>query len=95
MVRPWFSTCVLLLAGFAAIDPQRVQAQGPGLGGYGTSSSMAPESMGGTGPIIPYGGSLSGFMPYRMSGGGSGLSFYVPDLCHRSGRGERPFASPQ
>ena len=49
--------------------------QGPGLGGYGASSSMAPAGMGASGPIIPYGGSLSGFMPSRMGGGGTGLSF--------------------
>jgi hypothetical protein len=36
---------------------------------------MAPDRMGGSGPIIPYGGRLSGFMPYRMGDAASGLSF--------------------
>jgi hypothetical protein len=31
--------------------------------------------MGSGGPIIPYGGNLSGFMPFRMGAGGNGLSF--------------------
>ncbi len=35
----------------------------------------SPASMGAGGTIIPYGGSLSGFMPYRMGGGGTGISF--------------------
>jgi hypothetical protein len=50
-------------------------AHAQGLGGYGATSSMAPYGMGGSGQIIPYGGSLRGFMPSRMSGGGTGLSF--------------------
>jgi hypothetical protein len=36
---------------------------------------MAPGGMSAGGPIIPYGGSMSGFMPSRMGGGGTGLSF--------------------
>ena len=39
-------------------------------------SSSSPSSMGSSGPIIPYSGNLSGFMPFRMGGGaGTGLSF--------------------
>ena len=75
MVRVWFSACALVLVGFGAFDPRPAQAQGPSLGGYGAASSMASSGMGGSGAIIPYGGSLSGFMPYRMGGAGSGLSF--------------------
>ena len=49
---------------------RHAEAQGLGLGGYGAMSGAAPAGMGATAPIIPYGGSLSGFMPYRMGGGG-------------------------
>ncbi len=51
------------------------RAQSVGLGGYGAMSSSSPSSMGSGGPIIPYGGNLSGFMPFRMGAGGNGLSF--------------------
>jgi hypothetical protein len=74
MMRRWFSAFAAVVAGFGAFEPRPAGAQGPGLGGYGASSSMA-AGMGASGPIIPYGGSLSGFMPYRMAGGGTGLTF--------------------
>ena len=51
------------------------RAQSVGLGGYGAMTAAASASMGG-GAIIPYGGSLSGFMPVRMGGGSMGLSFW-------------------
>ncbi len=75
MLRQWISAFALALAGFLAFDPQPARAQTPSLGGYGASSSMTQAGMGGSGPIIPYGGGLSGFMPYRMGGAGTGLSF--------------------
>ena len=68
-------TCLLMFAGACAFAPRPALAQAPGLGGYGASSSMTPAAWAASGPIIPYGGSLSGFMPSRMGGGGSGLSF--------------------
>jgi hypothetical protein len=67
--------CVLMFAGAFGSGALPVQAQAQSLGGYGGSSSMATSGMGSSGQIIPYGGSLSGFMPYRMGGGGSGTSF--------------------
>ncbi len=76
-MRLWFPAFILALAGFGAFGPRPAQAQTPGLGGYGASSSMSQAAMGGSAPIIPYGGGLSGFMPYRMGGGGTGLSFPV------------------
>ncbi len=69
--------CVLMFAAASFLGSPIARAQAPGLGGYGASSSMPQAAMGGSAPIIPYGGSLSGFMPYRMGGGGSGLSFPV------------------
>jgi hypothetical protein len=75
MLQQWISAFALALAGFLAFDPQPARAQTPSLGGYGASSSMTQAGMGGSGPIIPYGGGLSGFMPYRMGGAGTGLSF--------------------
>ena len=61
MIRLWFVAFAAVLAGFGAFEPRTARAQGPGLGGYGASSSMAAAGMGASGPIIPYGGSLSGF----------------------------------
>jgi hypothetical protein len=73
------SNCFGAFAGlvlvFCCVGPQPACAQSPGLGGYGAMSQMAPASMGTGGPVIPYGGGLSGFMPSRMGGGGTGLSF--------------------
>ena len=51
------------------------RAQSVGLGGYGAMGSSSLSGMGSSGPIIPYGGNLSGFMPFRMGAGGNGLSF--------------------
>jgi hypothetical protein len=73
--RTGFLICVLIFAEARSVDFSPARAQTPGLGGYGAASSMATAGMGGSGQIIPYGGSLSGFMPYRMGGGASGLSF--------------------
>jgi hypothetical protein len=75
MRRLGLKSCLLMFAGACAFTPGPVLAQAPGLGGYGASSSMAPAGMSSSGPIIPYGGSMSGFMPSRMGGGGTGLSF--------------------
>jgi hypothetical protein len=55
------------------------QAQSLGLGGYGGMTDTAPAGMNTPGPIIPYGGNLGGFMPYRMGGGGTGVSFSTRD----------------
>jgi hypothetical protein len=73
--RTGFLICVLIFAEARSVDFSPARAQTPGLGGYGAASSMATAGMGGSGQIIPYGGSLSGFMPYRMGGGASALSF--------------------
>jgi hypothetical protein len=75
MRRRQLGPCLLMFAGACAFAPIPVLAQGPGLSGYGASSSMATAGTGASGPIIPYGGSMSGFMPSRMGGGGTGLSF--------------------
>ena len=84
MFRLWVFACALLLAGVIAIDCRPALAQGPGLGGYGASASMMSSGTGASGPIIPYGGSLSGFMPYRMPAAGNGLSFSsAKPLGHR------------
>jgi hypothetical protein len=72
MARPSWLGCTLVLAIFAALDPHSTSAQSPPLGGYGAStSSMASDGMGGSAFVIPYGGSVAGFMPYRMAGGSS------------------------
>jgi hypothetical protein len=63
---------ILVFLAFCSSEFRSAQAQS--LGGYG-ASSMAPAGMGNFTPIIPYGGSLGGFMPYRMGAGGTGVSF--------------------
>ena len=59
------------------------------LGGYGGSILDTRSEIGSTATLIPYGGTFSGFMPYRM-GGGRSLSFESraqPDM----GAGRSPF----
>jgi hypothetical protein len=73
--RRAFWACLLMIAGSCSFGSVSVSAQGPALGGYGGLTSMAPDGMGASGLVIPYGGGLSGFMPYRMVRGGTGLSF--------------------
>jgi hypothetical protein len=74
MVRPRaLSAGILALLAFWSSELR--SAQGQSLGGYGAASSMAQAGMGSAGPIIPYGGGLSGFMPYRMGERATGLSF--------------------
>ena len=41
------------------------------LGGYGGSILNMGEGKVGGGPVLPYGGSFTGFMPYRMARGGN------------------------
>jgi hypothetical protein len=76
----WKSWSVILLAGLAwAIGTPRAYGQivttSRSLGGYGATSTSAMAGLGSSSLVIPYAGSFSGFMPYRMgSGGASGLS---------------------
>src|ERR1017187_10646569 len=65
----------VLVAVVWCVGSQPAKAQSLGLGGYGAMTYTAPAGMGAGGPIIPYGGSLSGFMPYRMGATGTGVSF--------------------
>ncbi len=67
--------CLVFVVVAGCFGTPPADAQSLGLGGYGGMTDTAPASMGSGGPIIPYGGSLGGFMPYRMGGGGAGISF--------------------
>jgi hypothetical protein len=71
----WFAAYTGLVVVNCCIGPQPACAQSLGLGGYGAMTQMSPASMTASGPITPYSGSMSGFMPSRMGGGGTGLSF--------------------
>jgi hypothetical protein len=71
----WIGVFSHVVIAIFCFGPPPACAQGLALGGYGAMSPMAPTSMSTSGPIIPYGGSMSGFMPSRMGGGGTGLSF--------------------
>jgi hypothetical protein len=77
----WKAGSTVVLTGWLlAIGTLPAQAQSVNasrsLGGYGATSTSPMAAMGATSPMIPYAGSFSGFMPYRMaSGAGSGLSF--------------------
>ena len=66
----------LIIVGNMGFGASTAQAQGTGssgsLGGYGAIMSGASTSMGNAN--IPYAGAFSGFMPFRMGGGGN-LSF--------------------
>ena len=71
----WFAAFTGLVLVISCIGFQPAKAQSPGLGGYGAMTQTAPSSISTSGLVIPYGGSMSGFMPARMGGGGMGLSF--------------------
>jgi hypothetical protein len=70
-----FPESFVLVAAVWSFASPPAEAQNLGLGGYGAMTYTAPAGMGAGGPIIPYGGSLSGFMPYRMGATGNGVSF--------------------
>lgn len=69
------SLIAVRLSALISVIPQSVHAQdfrGGSLGGYGGSALGQGSGMGMTsGPVIPYGGSFGGFMPFRMGGGGT------------------------
>ena len=79
-----FALAVLLVSAVASAP---AMAQGSGLSGYGGTSPL----MGSASQSLPYSGSFSGFMPFRMrESAGSGLSF----MPRRSSPGNplrRPF----
>ena len=71
MVRPG-----VLIPGCLAIfiAPCSAQMSATSLGGYSGSILDTRSEFGSTATLIPYGGTFSGFMPYRM-GGGRTLTF--------------------
>ena len=85
-VSSGFWPIVLLIGATASIGTTEIHAQGLGtsrsLGGYGASWNSSSAGMGAAGPMIPYTGHFSGFMPYRM--GSAGRAFLYIDEYFRA-----------